>query len=198
VTNGTLVVRKSIGSGSNIIARKSFIQESAGVVAGHEGKYDPGPQLDKAAEGRDHFVQIGDDQFQADLVLKWYGEQKLGADAAIEATGFSFRDPPQGSAQYKTAQFKLYEPRWQQMVRLGMGSGGTAWTEQAVSCQGQETYPWPGKAKWVDEPTLLQYERHTLYDDGEQCAQDRPGPYDDPKLGTWSPAKPDGTFRTVL
>jgi hypothetical protein len=84
------------------------------------------------------------------------------------------------------------------MARNGSGSGGTAWSEKAVSYQGTQTYPFPGKQKLVDENCLLQYEQHTLFDETNARSKDRAGSYEDPKLSDWKETKIDGNYKLIL
>lgn len=198
VLDGNLLVRKSIGAGKHVLAGKVVFQEKSIFVMPHGGQFDPNPNLDDIAEGRKKFVKVGDNMFNGDFKSKWYADNSLGNEDLLTAMGFSYRDPPSGSYQYRTDTFKMPEPRWMQMVRTGMATGGNAWTEKPVIYQGQDTYPFPGKAKWKDEQTLLCYKEHQLFDAGQGTAEDRAGPYEAAKLGEWDLQQPDGNFKTVL
>ena len=148
-----------------------------------------------AASAVDQLKQASQTRHETTIVQKFYQQDQLGDDELIKLLKFSFRDPLDSTSQYKTSEFKMPESRWQQMVRFGMGSGGVAWTEKPVLYQGRETYPWPGKQKWVEEPTLLQLSELTMFDAGAGREKDRPGPYEDPQVGSLEPTTPDGTFK---
>ncbi len=198
VLDGNLLVRKSIGAGRHVLAGKVVFQEKSIFVTPHGGQFDPNPTLDDVSEGRKKFVKVGDNMFDGDFKSKWYADNALGNEDLLAAIGFSYRDPPDGNYQYRTDTFKIPEPRWMQMVRTGMGTGGVAWTENPVTYQGRETYPFPGKAKWKDEQTMLCYKEHKLFDANNGTAQDRPGPFESRQLGEWDLQQPDGAFKTVL
>lgn len=120
------------------------------------------------------------------IVEKYYTADKIGNDDTIKFARFSFRDPPVGD-QYHVAGLKWSESRWQMMARLGGGSGGTPWEEKPVVVQGEETYPWPGKRKWQEEPVFLRLETLGMYDPATGNARDRPGPYEDPQTSNLTP-----------
>jgi hypothetical protein len=79
----------------------------------------------------------------------WYDDNKPGNSSVINIMEFSFRT----DEQYKVPDFMLYEDRWQQMARMG-DKIPNKWTEKPVkTALGGDTYPFPGKAKLVDEDT---------------------------------------------
>lgn len=128
---------------------------------------------------------------------RYYAAGGLGSDALLADIGFSFRDPPGPPVQYGTESFLWPEARWQQLVRYGMGSGGTAWTERPVVYQGRETYPWPGRAKWVEEDTFVRLSSATLFDPATGADADRPGPYEHPEVAAPAPVPPDGEYTLI-
>lgn len=131
------------------------------------------------------------------LFKDWLYQSKMpGHDSTIDAIGFSFRDEGAGE-QYHATQFKFAESRWQQMARLGGGSGGSEWDEPKVMYQGREQLPYPGKTKWEDEATLLRLDELTMFDAAKGYAKDRAGPYEDPKLGTVTPVPPKTGFKVI-
>jgi hypothetical protein len=125
-----------------------------------------------------------------------YQTGQAGDPTLIEQAAFSFRDDTSGE-QYNVQEFKLLESRWQQMVRLGMGSGGEAWDEPKVTYQGRELLPWPGKVKWEDEDTLIQVEALKLYDAANGRSIDRPGPYEDATVGPTNNVTPKSGFKII-
>lgn len=132
---------------------------------------------------------------KATVVDKYYQRNQLGDDDLIAGLKFSFRDPPASTAQYGTDRFRMPESRWQQYVRFGMGTGGEAWAEKPVLYQGRDTYPWPGKQKWKDEPTLLRLTELTMFDTDARHDKDRPGPYEEPEVGDLAGVAPDGEYK---
>lgn len=90
---------------------------------------------------------------------------------------WSYRDVP-SCVQYKTETFKWLESRWQQIVRMGGGDGGIVWDDEPpVLYQGQELYPWPGRKKWIEEPTFHFQAEASMYDRAAGNDKDRPDPY---------------------
>jgi hypothetical protein len=126
---------------------------------------------------------------------KYYQTDQLGNDQTLSAIQFSFRDPPTGRSQYQVDEFKLAEPHWQQLIRFEAASGGSDWTETPVRCQGTDTYPWPGKKKWVDESTFLRLDRWSMFSGETGSSEDRPGPYESPEIGGFDAVAPDGKYQ---
>lgn len=187
-----------------VYGTKSFA--TSGVMADKKGMFlgkVPGgfagtiaSAVNAAAAAVEQLRSAGRARHATTVVEKYYRSQQLGDDALIKELKFSFRDPPESTRQYKTAQFQLPEARWQQFVRFGLGSGGVAWTEKPVIYQGRDTYPWPGKQKWVDEPTLLELSELTMFDAAAGHDKARPGPYEeDPAVGSLDPQTPNGRYK---
>jgi hypothetical protein len=195
-----VIVSGNIAAEKNVTAGKSLLQKSSIFVGKHEGKLTFQPVIDARKQVRDQHIQEGESAFNGTLKSQWYeGSTKLGNSDLLSSIGFSFRDPPSAGAQYKTTDFQLAEPYWQQLARLGGGSGGVAWNETGVRSQGRQTYPWPGVQKWTVDETLLAYEKHQLYDTAEGRSQDRSsGKYDEPKLADWKKLTPNGNFKTII
>ena len=132
----------------------------------------------------------------------WYGEFSLGNQQVLEDLGFSFRDDDQG-LQYRTTGLIFTEPRWQQMVRLGGGSGGEQFVENPVVYQGRELYPWPGRRLWIDGPGeivegYLQLESLSLFDASEGKAFPRLSlDYENPGIADWLAVPMFGSFLIV-
>jgi len=128
-----------------------------------------------------------------------YQDGQPGNDKTIEQASFSYRDDDE-QAQYNTQNFKLAESRWQQMVRLNLGTGGVEWEEPKVEYQARQQLPWPGKKKWEDEDTLLQLGELSMYDTSNGYSKDRGddgGPYLEPKLGELERIAPKTGFKVL-
>jgi len=136
-----------------------------------------------------NFTDAGLPAFDAALTNEFYKGNQVGDDATIGFIGFSYRDPDTPGLQYHTQNLVFAEPRWQQIVRLGGGSGGDAWVEHPVSYQGRELYPWPGREKTITDAVFLQLDL-TMHDWANGYDEDRPGPYEQPALA-------DPTFVTL-
>ena len=150
---------------------------------------------------KEHVVEneqtLGQTEHKKQFPDGYYKDKQPGDDKTILQAEFSLRDDD--GKQYGTdGDFKLLESRWQQMVRLGLGSGGRDWSDElTVHYQDREQLPWPSKKQWVDQPTLLQYQHHNMFDDDNGYDRDRPGPYEDPKLAEWNPATPASGFKVI-
>ncbi len=188
-----------------VYGTKSFA--TSGVMADKKGmflgKVPPGfagiitSFTNLAAQAEAAVKKAGSEEHKTTIVDKYYQENEIGDADTISQLQFSFRDPPGSPVQYKTDKFMWPESRWQQFVRFGLASGGVGWTEKPVIYQGQATYPWPGKQKWKDEPTLLQLTESTMFDVARGVDQDRPGSYEDPALGELTPVVPDGEYKLI-
>ena len=129
---------------------------------------------------------------------------QIGNTSLLEdEIGFSFRDTSEfGNTTYgyTDGKFSLLETRWQQLDRLGLIEGGgssDSWTENSVTYQGNETYPWPGKINWTDDETLLAYEELLLIDVATGAAksrEDEKQSYEEPKWKDWKKTTPDGNY----
>ena len=77
------------------------------------------------------------------------------------------------------------------------GSGET-WTEQFVSYQGRELYPWPGKINWKTEPTFLGYsaeDRFKLFEhDRARPREASQSDYEQPQFEDWKKRVCDGNY----
>lgn len=95
------------------------------------------------------YPKLGQLIYAQELETFFYNEKRPGNDEVIEKGQFSYRILD----QYKSEDFKLYESRWQQMLRLS-GSGGSPWIEKPVTTHGQRLFPYPGKEKY-EEPVFV-------------------------------------------
>lgn len=198
------------GGGSAGIVVDGKVSASGAIASGGRMADRQGGQIGKVPDG---FVQqittaaneaqqsseeakaAGTEKHQTGIVNEFYQANQLGQDEVLEQIAFSFRDPPASTSQYHTDKFKWPESRWQQWVRFGLGTGGVAWTEKPVLYQGRDTYPWPGKKKLTEEPTFLKLSENTMFDAGQGQDKDRPGPYEEPEIGTLEPSVLNGEFK---
>jgi len=135
-----------------------------------------------ARTAEESLQDTGENRHESVFVKGLYVDKRPGNDDTIEQIAFSLRDDI-NNEQYNAQTFKLAESRWQTMVRLGLGEGGSQWEEPAVSYQGRDLLPWPGKKKWEDEETLLQLEQLNLVDTENGVDKDRTSEeYEDPKI----------------
>lgn len=151
VVDGTIYATKAIASADTVSDKRG--KELGKVPTGFAGELTTvttAAQTTAAEQRASAAVRYGDA-----VSGTLYGEKLPGNTATIGTLGFSFRDPQGDPTQYKTAGFYWPESRWQQNVRLGLGTGGTGWTEKPVAYQGVDTYPWPGRAALRDTQTLL-------------------------------------------
>lgn len=123
-------------------------------------------------------------KYEQQVEQSYYPDGMIGAANTQENVQFSFRDV-NGGAQYLTQSFVLLAPRWQRMVLMGQGTGGTAWTEQPVSYQNNPLYPYPGQDAYLAQGLLIP-SASTLAPDGEAARRDS-GVYASPALSGWAP-----------
>lgn len=192
--NAGIIVRGGIYA-TKAVATAGVMADKKGMFLGKVGAgFEAGIRASAAAakSGADQLKETAKSRHKTSVVERVYGDKKIGSDDVLAAAGFSFRDPPDSQDQYKTSKIKFPEPRWQQFARLGLATGGEPWTENPVEYQGRDTYPWPGKAKLVDEPSLLRLESLKMFD--PEGGADEPFPYEDPALAAWEPATLDGEY----
>lgn len=85
------------------------------------------------------------------LVPLWYEDKRAGNRETIIKAEFSFRR----DQDYRVNDFEIFEDRWQQMARLA-GQELDTWEERPVTTYaGDETWPFPGKAKLNEEEVFL-------------------------------------------
>lgn len=124
---------------------------------------------------------------------KWTGQYH----SRTTDVAWSYRDPPDDS-QYKTQDLVFLESRWQQIVRLGGGSGGDVWDDEPpVLYQGRETYPWPGQNCWVNNAIFVFQSTDSMYDRSGGNDLDRPDPYTDRELPALETAIMGQTFTII-
>ena len=95
----------------------------------------------------DKLPKIADKLHAAEVELKFYDEHRAGNDFTMSQMGFSFRT----DSDYFSGdnQFVVFEDRWQHMARISNQKLGK-WEEKSVTTGGEETYPFPGKAKFTE------------------------------------------------
>ncbi len=111
---------------------------------------------------------------------------------------WSYRDPPT-DVQYKTENLKFLESRWQQIVRLGGGTGGTVWNDEPpVLYQGRQTYPWPGQNCWINREVFVYQGEDSMYDRAKGNDKDRPDPYTTRSLPALETAVMGNVFTYIM
>jgi hypothetical protein len=198
---GGLTADGSVAVTGSVVAGGAVAGGSGGLVA----PVDPAFASDLRRQTSDQAGQAaalassGSEAYGRGVVDRYYApEGAIGSDAVLAAVGFSFRDPPGEPVQYRTANLRLPEPRWAQLVRLGAATGGRPWEEPAVACQGVDTYPWPGRKKWAEDPSVLRLRALKLVDPATGAALADPGPFEAASLDAWEPATMRDSWRTVI
>jgi hypothetical protein len=181
VGDGGVYVAGSVWATGSVVCGGAMGDGRGGVV----GKTPPETVKklkDDLGEGEAFVVKLRDSGRQvhrAAIVEKYYRPGQLGDGDTIALIQFSFRDGP-GRDQYRTGGLKFPESRWMTMARFGLAVGGAfPWTENPVEAQGEQTYPWPGRRAWLDEPRFLELAGLGLFDPDAGRDRDRPGPYED-------------------
>jgi hypothetical protein len=198
IVDGGLIAKYNIQTLRSVIAKRKMLQQGGGML-GRSDDIQIEPQLQLPNETKQQHIDEGKQKFKEKMVTKLYTPSNaLGNTELHEQMGFSFRDPQDSTSQYKTDALKFVEPRWMQYVRLGLGSGGTSWTEKAVQYQGNATYPWPGRKMLTEESALQRYSEHVMFDASQGRSKDRGEDYEDPTLSDWDAVVIDGNLKTIL
>lgn len=134
--------------------------------------------------------------YETSVKPRYRDEGKIGHEETLQMVAFSYRDDD-SQQQYRTGQFVFPETRWQMFSRFGLGSGGRPWQEKPVLYQGRELYPWPGRKKWVEERTALQYRQLTMFDPSTGRDRARPGPYETAMLGGLERKRPAEIWQVI-
>lgn len=198
-----LVVDGSIACTGSVAAGGAVASRSGGLL----GKVDAafGNTLAEAAGQNVEAVRqldaAGAAAHAAEIVAKFYQEGQVGNDDLLALIQFSYRDDivaDDADNQYHTTDLVWVERRWEQLARLGGGTGGAPWVEPPVRVAGQDLYPWPGRVKWRDDDAaFLALETTTMFDPTTGCSRDRPGPYETPTLADWKPMTMSDAYRLV-
>jgi len=202
-SEGGLLVDGSVGVTGSIGAAGSVASSQGGYLGkvGDSFATQLAQAAASAAASVAALIKAGDTAYRTELVAVLYTpDDALGNTQLLEQLTFSFRDPPGdgAGAQYHTRALQFAEPGWCRDVRLGAASGGESWDEPAVSCQGVDTYPWPGASAWNDNESCLQLESLTLYDPEAGRDRDRGSTYEDVKLGGWTKTPLSQALKTVF
>ena len=221
VLGGQLCVGGAVEVVGQVLARDSFVSERGHIItaqaaggAEHVASLE-GVQLGRAAarlrtcenKGKEGTVTAGASGpsassgtalYQSSLQTPFYDSQKAGNDNTIEKAEVSLRS----AMEYKTTDFKVYEDRWQQQDRVGP-NGAKFWVEKAVTCHGDETYPYPGKEAY--ESSALYEQDLTIFEitgtQGKSKDRGEDGDLEDtyaaPKYGMPTPTSLKDKYRVV-
>lgn len=198
VDSGLLVRRNGIRVNGDIIGVNCTVasdRNTGGLLAQHrrgDSSWDATYEvLDRLRQTLTELVRLAQADYTTNIAERWLGDKQLGNAAVITNIHFA----PRTIAQLRTQNFKLAEVYYQTLARAGSGLPG--WSEKVIRYQGEEFMPYPGKAKWADEPCFLRVE-HTLHDPQTGQDRDRGEVYENPQLGPWTPAKLDGIYPVII
>lgn len=182
VVDGTISATGSIGSGGKV-------GDSTGGFLGQvpDDFVDRlGEQTAAVRDRSDAAAEAATAAYEASVRAALYGDGRPGNDTTVSMTGFAYRDDADG-ARYRTAGLTVTEPRWFQLVRAGLATAaGSAWVEPPVrSPAGDDTYPWPGRRAWLEEPVVLRPAGFAFFDPAAGGANADPAAYADGRLPAW-------------
>jgi hypothetical protein len=146
-------------------------------------------QLDQITTAVENANEQGATSFTALIQTPFRDSSRIGDANPAEGWGkyaFYFKS----TGEYKASGFTLYETRWQQRSRI-FGGGGSAWTENPVVYLEEETYPYPGKAAWVDEPTFKEVDLEFYDLKPDERIEDKKNP------GTEIQTTPNGNYKII-
>jgi hypothetical protein len=156
---------------------------AAGTVSDSQGSYlgrvseDYSSELEgTVAETSDVYATVAQQaasRHKLEIVTDIYQDGLLQDDELLRTIGFSYRDPPRGD-QYVVSRLVWPESRWQQMARFGLATGGRPWDETPVLYQGAQTFPYPGRRKWLGEASFYQSPVPQFHNPATGFAADRP------------------------
>ena len=89
----------------------------------------------------------------------------------------------------------LYETRWAQLARMGSGPPST-WTEVAVTFNGEDTYPYPGRQQ-LTQGNAYRTQDLTMVDPTSGRAKDRGSLYEQPKYAAPTAKNIDGNYPII-
>ena len=205
---GSLGVDGGVFAAGNIIA--------LGAMATAEGKPPGDSSTNNIPQDVNDFIEdfraageiytaVGEPYFKAFYPeFVWLDRQPGNTELLEDQIGFSYRDKSHENGQvygYGDEDFYLLETRWQQLERSGLvDSDGDRWTEEPVSYQGNDLYPWPGKKHWVDRDAFLQYENQggfLLFDQGgfSKARGANRGDYEEPTFADWKMDPCDNNYK---
>jgi len=160
------VVADGGDEGYGVICRGGIYTNGGAVASRKGGVLAPCPPGSLCAQSIDNAIEQIETFIESDLPSKlneldtetwaalWYDASRPGNASTIKKLEFSFRT----DTDYRVPDFELFEDRWQQMARLAAQKLDT-WTEKPVlTSAGVETWPFPGKAKLVDEQAFVMHD----------------------------------------
>jgi len=181
----------------NIIGGYIYSDQQGG--SGYVGNYGTDPSqlrslkdsLQNTSKAMKNDNSSGNTLDNGPLQKAWYDSGQPGDDATIPLIQFSFRT----TKQYKTKDFVLWEPTWQQMAR-NTKIKLVNWTEPVVKAGSQETMPYPGQDSWKTQSTYYQQDL-TLFDYNKGVAvnrADNQSAYEKPVFAQVTPTTLDGNY----
>lgn len=176
---------------------KNLGDSSKGNVVAQITKY-----IEDFSQASENSTQIGNGIFASYYPANvWLPNQPGNSNLLGNQIGFSYRDSSinGGAYGYATDGFFLLETRWQQLGRMGMlQSAGKTWTEKVVKYQGNDLYPWPGKANWVTNEVFLGYsdeDKFKLFGTNKaKSRKDNKEDYENPNFPNWKKRVCDGNY----
>ena len=198
---GGLISRKTVVTQGNVIAVKKMAQKGGGMLGdSSQVASDVSAALQLCEDAIEKHKSFGEPIFLSQLKLKWYGGTQLGGKTLQTQMGFSFNDrPPNKGKPFDLDEtWSIIEARWQQYIRLGVATGGSAWNEKGVYYQGSWSYPFPGRQNWSVDPKLQQIDKLNLFDVAQGRAKDRSGSeYEEPKIGKFTAVTAQGNYKLI-
>jgi len=174
VVGGPMRVHEILEVGGSVVTNTGFVQHGTdNHVSPMQDPVDLGesPQ-DMAAELETYRTQEKDDIDTLEQDVKTDTE-KPGNERFQKKVGFSCRDTVE-DIRLDEETFRLFEARWQQLLRLG-GGGTKTWDEPVVEAPtGKQTRPHPGQEAWEDWSAFKTVE-NVNYDVGGGKPDDRDG-----------------------
>jgi hypothetical protein len=197
VVSGSLYTDRGLGTKGGLIAEHS-IYSTTGSFASTQGEHitklpdGAAANLDGQQKYLDNEITQGNTD-RDQLNSAFYGDKHPGHAATIKRGEGSLRT----EYNYGSSKFVLYESRWAQLA-AGTGQSTDFWNETVVTCQvGEDTYPFPGKKKWLEEESYYQMDNN-LYDTFLGNSKDRGELFEEPEYA--DPGDPiilDGNYPIV-
>lgn len=168
-----------------------FVGELSDKVddSGTSAKQKAEASLEQIKEYVEKINKLGDDLYEAFIKNPFTEGGQIGDADTSGGWGknaFKFKS----TGEYKATAFKLYESRWQQRDRL-FGGGGSAWTENPVVYLGEDTYPYPGRQAWTEDPSMKEVDLMFYNLKPSQRIEDQKNP------GSENGTPPDGNYKII-
>lgn len=208
---GSFLVDGQFGAtGSALIGGSGLFGRDVQVATGHFASQVGGPvgrlrspgliraQIENIATRLDTAGGEALTDFSVALDDKYYQPGKVGNEDQQILISFGMRT----DEQYGTTDFRLPVNHWQTLAE-GFGSGGSAWAENPIKYQNAVAQmPWPGKAKWQDEETLLtlpveSFNQYDLVNGREKPRFEQDSTWTSPKLGPFVKKKPQEGYKVI-